>query len=278
MIRFYSGTMEPIPGTPETWQARLLNERDPVERWRPPPDSGRAWNRAEVIEVIPETPDAVTLRMRVAEPEPFRPGQHFILRVPRAGRAPAQRTFSPGSSPFPDPDLLDITVKEVPDGLVSPMLVRRVPVGAALDLEGPYGVFTWTEADGGPVNMVAGGSGIAPLASMLRYAAAKNLAVPMRLLYSSPDATHVIYRDLLDRLARRHSWLTIAHTFTRDPADARARFHRRIDGAMLEEFFGTALGAADLYVCGPPSLVEAVRVGAGQLGVSDGRILSEEWE
>jgi len=262
----------------ELWKRKLLEGRDPVERWRSPSGSGRARNWAEVSEVVPETPDAVTLRMRVAEPEPFRPGQHFVLRVPLAGRPPAQRTFSPGSSPFPDPGVLDITVKEDPAGLVSPVLVRRVPVGALLDVEGPYGVFTWTEADGGPVNMVAGGSGIAPLASILRYAAAKDLTVPMRVLYSSPDAAHVIYRDLLDGLAARHSWLTIARTFTRDTAEDRARFHRRVDAAMLEEFFGTTFGTSDLYVCGPPGLVEAVRAGAGELGVPDAQVLSEEWE
>ena len=260
------------------WRSELLEGRDPPADWRTPPGSGVAWNRAEVVEVVPEAPDAVTLRLRLPEPEPFRPGQHFVLRVPLDGRPPAQRTFSPGSSPFPNPGVLDITVKEDPGGLVSPVLVRRVPVGAVLEIEGPYGVFTWTEDDGGPLSMVAGGSGIAPLASMLRYAAAKDLRVPTRLLYSTADVEHVIYRDLLDGLAGRHSWLTIAHTFTRDDADTRARFHRHIDTAMVEEFFGPGLGTGLLYVCGPPGLVATVRAGATELGVPEAQVLSEEWE
>jgi glycine betaine catabolism B len=228
--------------------------------------------------VVPEAPDAVTLHLRLTEPEPFRPGQHFILRVPLDGRPPAQRTFSPGSSPYPDPATLDITVREDPTGLVSPVLVRRVPVGATLEVEGPYGVFTWTEDDGGPIWMVAGGSGIAPLSSILRYVAAKGLEVPARLLYSSSDAEHAIYRHLLDGLAVRHRWLSLAHSFTADAEDTRAQFHRRIDTAMLEEFFGAGLRTGTLYVCGPPGLVANVRASADELGVPEAQVLSEEWE
>lgn len=228
--------------------------------------------------MVPEAPDCVTLRVRVTEPEPFLPGQHFILRMPVAGRPPAQRTFSAGSSPYPDPAVVDITVREDPAGLVSPVLVRRVPVGATLAIEGPYGVFTWTEADGGPLSLVAGGAGVVPLMSMLRYAAAKGLEVPMRLLYSSADAAHVIYRDALDGLAGRHRWFEVAHTFTRDPADARARFHGRVDTPMVEEFFGSDLRSGPFYVCGPPGFVDTARAALAGAGVPDDGILSEEWE
>lgn len=143
-------------------------------------------------------------------------------------------------------------IKEVPAGRVSPQLVRQIPVGAVLAIEGPFGYFTWTEADGGPLALVGAGSGMVPLMAIIRYAAARQLNVPVRLLCSSAGRDHAIYHDRLAVLAASHPWLEVTHTFTRDPHDTYARYHRRIDATMLAETFASIADTCQAYVCGPP--------------------------
>jgi len=138
-----------------------------------------------------------------------------VVRVPTGGRFPSLESYSVASSPWPDPSVIELTIKEVPGGLVSPLLVRRIPVGAVLAIEGPFGYFTWTETDGGPLALVGAGSDIVPLMAIIRYAAAKQLAVPVRLSLSSEDRTHAIYHQQLTTLAQAHPWLEVTHTFTR---------------------------------------------------------------
>src|SRR4051794_4584480 len=99
---------------------------------------------AEVVEVIPETADATTLRLRLPQPIDFLPGQYFTVCLDVEGVAwPVTRTYSVASSPFPPTSTIDLTVKETSDGLASRILVRDITVGATLDVEGPYGYFTW---------------------------------------------------------------------------------------------------------------------------------------
>jgi NAD(P)H-flavin reductase len=85
-----------------------------------------------------------------------------------------------------------------------------------LELRGPIGgYFTWRVADGGPLLLVAGGSGIVPLMAMIRHRAAQGSNVPTRPLYSSRAFDEIIYRDALARLAAADPTLTVTHTLTR---------------------------------------------------------------
>src|SRR5436190_210156 len=124
--------------------------------------------------------------------------------------------------------------------------------GDVFELRGPIGgYFVWGVQDGGPLFLVAGGSGIVPLMSMLRHRSAMHSTIPTRLLYSSRRWDEVIYRDELLRLADKDPGLVVTHTITRDaPAEFRG-YRRRIDRAMLEEA-GWPSGDAPLtYICGP---------------------------
>lgn len=161
---------------------------------------------------------------------------------------------------------------------VSPVLVRRVPAGAILGIDGPYGYFTWTEADAGPVALVGAGSGIVPLMAMIRYAVAKELQVPIRLLYSSRDRLHSIYYSELASLAEQHPWLHVTHTFTADPTDSSARYHRRVDLDMIAAVFDDVSSECVAYVCGPFEMVRATETALETIGVKPGRLLSENWE
>ncbi|MGI8750743.1 MAG: FAD-binding oxidoreductase [Acidimicrobiales bacterium] len=236
------------------------------------------WQQAEVVELIGETPDALTLRLRLGEPGGFLPGQYYNVRLAVAGRPrPVQRSYSVGSSPFPDASVIDLGVREIPGGLVSPRLVRDLSCGDRVEVRGPAGRFTWTEAAGGPLLLVGAGSGLVPLMAIIRYAAAANLAIPMRLVCSSANFDSAFYHDDLARLTETCGWLQVVHTFTQDPDDSRAAHHRRVDRAMLVEALHGQLPRW-VYVCGPPIMVEAAAGWLADLGVDPATIRSEKYD
>jgi ferredoxin-NADP reductase len=232
-----------------------------------------------VVEVIPETDDATTLRCRLDGPVEFIAGQYFNLRMPVEGRPrPAIRTYTVSSSPFPPSPTVDLTVKETVGGLVSPILVRDTPVDTVVDLDGPFGAFTWDETDGGPLLLVGAGSGIVPLMAILRYQEARQLEVATSLLLSSRDRDHIIFSAALERMSQRCPWLRVTHTLTADDDDRYATHHRRVDRQMLAEVADEAPGSLLAYVCGPPPFVHDVETMLLDLGVVSTRIRIEDWD
>ncbi|MBW4078487.1 MAG: oxidoreductase [Acidobacteria bacterium] len=236
------------------------------------------WQNAEVLDIIQEAPDAITLRLRLEESDGFLPGQYYNVRLLVPDRpGPVQRAYSVGSSPLPDSSIIDLGVREVPGGLVSPRLVGDLTAGDRVEVRGPVGRFTWTTDDGGPVLLVGAGSGVVPLMSMIRYAVAANLDIPMRLVCSSSNFDYAFYHRDLAYLAERFSWLNVAHTFTRDPLDQRASHHRRIDQIMIAEAVGGQFPKRT-YVCGPPAMVEDVQKWLTELGVDPATVLVEKYD
>lgn len=236
------------------------------------------WENAHVAEIIEEAPDAVTLRLQLEESTGFLPGQYYNVRLAVPGRTgPIQRAYSIASPPLPDPSVIDLGVREIPDGLISPRLVRDLSPGDHIEVRGPVGRFTWTADDGGPVLLIGAGSGIVPLISMIRYAAVAQLAIPVRLVSSSSNFDYTFYHHELSDLAARHPWLEVVHTFTRDPDDPRASHHRRIDRAMVAEVVAGQF-PRHTYICGPPAMVEAVQGWLTELGVDPDHVQVEKYD
>jgi ferredoxin-NADP reductase len=157
--------------------------------------------------------------------------------------------------------------------------------GDTLELRGPIGgYFVWDVSLGGPLLLVAGGSGIVPLMAMLRH---RNAAVgttdadghrvPARLLYSSRGWEEVIYRDELARLTESDTSLEVRHTLTREQPRGWNGFKRRIDRAMLEEVAWPPSEKPQVFVCGPTPLVEAVAEALVELGHQPARIKTERF-
>ncbi len=230
-----------------------------------------------MAEVIDEAPDAVTLRLRLADAAGFLPGQYYNVRLAVPGRPrPVQRAYSVGSSPVPDPSMIDLGIREVPGGLLSPLLVG-LRAGDRLSVRGPYGRFTWDGRDGGPVLLVGAGSGMVPLMSMVRHAAQRGRGDPVVLVCSAITYCHAFYREELAALVARHPWLRVVHCITRDPAEPRAHYHRRVDSTVLSESLdGNHPVAA--YLCGPPAMVESVAAALVGLGVAPETIWKEKYD
>jgi ferredoxin-NADP reductase len=136
-----------------------------------------------------------------------------------------------------------------------------------LELRGPVGgYFVWEADMGGPLLLVAGGSGIVPLMSMLRHRDASGAEVGAKLLYSSRSWEDVIYRDELERLASAAPGPEVVHTLTRSQPPGWTGYARRVDGQMLGETAWPASGMPSAFVCGPTPFVESVAAALVRLG------------
>jgi ferredoxin-NADP reductase len=231
------------------------------------------WRVATVIEVVSETARARTLFLDVPGWPGHRAGQHVDVRLTAEDGYQTERSYSIASPP--EDSRLALTIERLEDGEVSPYLVDELRAGDQVEIRGPIGgYFVWDVSLGGPLLLVAGGSGIVPLMAMLRHrdaALAKSGAearhrVPARLLYSSRRWDEVIYRDELGELARKDDTLEVVHTLTRlAPADWKG-FTRRIDRMMLAEVAWPATEKPQIFVCGPTPLVESAAASLVELG------------
>src|SRR5918999_4169696 len=158
------------------------------------------WRLAEVIEVVAETPRTKSLVLEVPGWEGHKAGQHVDVRLTAEDGYRAQRSYSIASAP--EDGRLTLTVDRLEEGEVSPYLTEVLMKGDKLELRGPIGGwFTWEASDGGPLLLVAGGPGIAPLKAMIRHRAAAHSDAPVRLLYSSRSREETIYAEELESLA-----------------------------------------------------------------------------
>jgi ferredoxin-NADP reductase len=234
------------------------------------------WLLADVVETVVETPRTTSLVLSVPGWGGHLPGQHVDVRLTAEDGYQAQRSYSIASAL--DGERVELTVERLDDGEVSPYLADELRPGDKLELRGPIGgYFTWEVANGGPLLLVAGGSGIAPLMAMIRHRAAAGDHVPARLLYSSRSYDDIIYREELARLAAADSTCEVIHTLTRSqPADW-AGYRRRIDEAMLAEVAWPPANRPLVYVCGPTRLVESVASALIALGHEPGRVKTERF-
>jgi ferredoxin-NADP reductase len=208
-----------------------------------------------------------------------RAGQHVDLRLVAEDGYQAQRSYSIASAPE-DP-LLALTIERLDDGEVSPYLADVLQPGDGLELRGPIGgYFVWDVRDGGPLLLVAGGSGVVPLLAMLRHRAHADQAtrerVRTRLLYSARRWSDVIDREEIERLATTTN-AEVTFTLTREVPAGWAGLRRRVDREMLGAVVWPASTMPLAYVCGPTPFVESVATLLVELGYDPLRVRTERF-
>lgn len=234
------------------------------------------WRVAEVRDIVEETPRVRSLLVSVPGWPGHRPGQHVDVRLTGEDGYRAQRSYSIASAP--EAAHLMLTVERIEEGEVSPYLASEARPGDRFELRGPIGgYFVWTVADGGPLQLVAGGTGIAPLMAMLRHRAAAGSTIPTRLIYSSRTLDDIIYRAELDRLAARGDGLEVVHTLTRQQPAGWTGETRRIDRDMLARVGFAPQARPTTFICGPTSLVESVARSLRELGHEASLIKTERF-
>jgi ferredoxin-NADP reductase len=215
------------------------------------------WQVATVRDLREETAETRTLVLDVPDWRGHLAGQHVDVRLTAEDGYQAERSYSIASAP--ESPSLELTVEHVPDGEVSTYFVEDLVVGDRFEIRGPIGGhFTWRVEDGGPLLLVAGGSGLVPLMAMLRHRAAQDATVPARLLVSARRWHDALYRDELAALAAREDGLAVAYTLTRAVPPEWDGYERRVDAAMLREVGPEPAAMPRVFVCGPTAFVERV--------------------
>jgi ferredoxin-NADP reductase len=231
-----------------------------------------AWRPAEVREVVHETPSASTLLLDVQGWPGHRAGQHVDVRLTAEDGYQAQRSYSIASAP--EDARLAITVERLDDGEVSPYLVDDVRAGDFVEVRGPVGGwFVWDTRDGGPLFLVAGGSGVAPLMAMLRHRAAAGSDAEATLLLSARRPDDVIYAGEFETLAG----VRVEITYTREVPSGWTGYARRVDRSMLAEVAPDPERDPRVFVCGPTGFVEGVARDLVALGYDPSRIRTERF-
>jgi ferredoxin-NADP reductase len=225
-----------------------------------------------VTAVTSETPSVRTIGLRLPSWPGHQAGQHLDIRLTGDDGYSAERSYSIAAA---SDDPVAITVERLDDGEVSPYLTEDVHVGDQLEIRGPVGgYFVWETADGGPLLLVAGGSGIVPLRAILRQRAHSGSDVPVKLLYSARTLSDLIYRDELDGY---RDGVEIVYTLTREAPDGWTGYTRRVDSALLAETAWPAGKNPLAYVCGPTNFVETAAGGLVALGYEPGRVKTERF-
>ena len=235
------------------------------------------WQIATVTAIKPETSKVKSFSLALPNWAPHRAGQHYDIRLTAPDGYQAQRSYSIASAPE-RAGQIDLSIERIEDGEVSSYLHDVLVPGDQVEVRGPVGgYFVWEAAQGGPLLLIGGGSGVVPLMAMLRHRNAAGSSVPTRLLYSSRTFEDVIYREELDGLHAAGMGLEVIHTLTRSQPPGWAGYTRRIDQAMLSEVAHPLGRAPQVFICGPTLLVEAAANGLVQAGIKAERIRTERF-
>lgn len=234
------------------------------------------WRAARVADALVATPTARILRLMVPGWPGSDPGQHVDIRLTAEDGYQAVRSYSLAS--YGPGESVELAVDEVPDGEVSPYLVRDVLPGDELEVKGPLGgYFVWRPGGEAPVQLIAGGSGIVPLVAMARAAMDAGAEASVRLLYSVRTSANAIYREELDRIAAGSGGAGVTWVYTRQGPPGWSGRVGRVDDETLRGSAWAPERMPDVFVCGPTGFVEHVADALVRLGHPAERVRTERF-
>lgn len=235
------------------------------------------WQIAQVKAIKQETPTVKTFTLSIPEWVQHRAGQHYDIRLTAPDGYQAQRSYSIASEPERRGEI-DLTVERLDDGEVSPYLHDVLVPGDQVEVRGPLGgYFVWETTLGGPLLLIAGGSGVVPLMAMVRHRTTQRSDIPTRLLYSVRTPEDIIYADELIRLSEQEAHLKVIYTFTRQAPANWQGYTRRIDEMILRDALQPLGENAHIYICGPTALVEVAANTLAAIGIDAASIRTERF-
>ena len=211
--------------------------------------SGPQETTATVTAVDMLSDSTVSLKVKLAQSFGFLAGQYVNLGVPGTDQT---RAYSFSSKPGEDE--ASFLIRNVPNGLMSTYLTSQAKAGDEMKVVGPMGSFYLREVQG-PTLLLAGGTGLAPLLSMLQVMADNGNAEPIHLLYGVNTQADLVELATLDGLTSQLANFTYT-TVVVDEASGHSHtgyVTAHMDTAKFD------INTADVYLCGPPPMVEAVR-------------------
>ncbi len=204
------------------------------------------------------------------------PGQHVDIRLTAEDGYQAQRSYSIANAN--NNEHVALTVEAVENGEVSPYLVDELVAGDRIELRGPIGgYFVWEPSLGGPLQLIAGGSGLVPLMAMIRSQMSYASPVRTNLVASARSWEELIYRDELEKLSRERDDFDVVYTLTRSQPHGWNGYGRRIDKDLLAASTFAVEEAPLIFVCGPTGFVETAAAIMLELGHQPGGIKTERF-
>ncbi len=223
----------------------------------------RDWLVGTVVSTSTQTPTAKSIVLEVPGWVGSTAGQHVDVRLTAEDGYQAVRAYSLASTG--PGDRVELAIDLIENGEVSPYLVGELREGDQLEFRGPLGRwFVWKPEQTGPVQLVAGGSGVVPLLAMARAHAASGSTAPFRLLYSVRAPSEVFYAEELAALASPH--LEVTFVYTRETPDGWHTPAGRVTREILREATFPASERPAVFVCGPTGFVESVADWLVELG------------
>lgn len=240
------------------------------------------WQAATIEAIRVQTPTVKSFVLRPGDARPFFAGQHVDVRLTAEDGYEAHRSYSICSSPHVK-GTIELAIEELPTGEVSPYFHEVAQVGDVVDVRGPFTThFAWQPDEHGEVLLLGGGSGVAPLMSMVRLHAALAEPPRMTLVYSARSWSDVIFRDELLQLRQTRTTLRVVFAITRDITEAPdglvADFSHRLDQSAIQKLLHENGGMPNTcFVCGNNSFVGAVADALVSAGITPQNIRTERY-
>jgi ferredoxin-NADP reductase len=242
----------------------------------PPLDGSMPWREAVIERIERRTPRVVSVFLRASLGQHYA-GQHLDVRLTAPDGYQALRSYSIASAP--GERWIELVVERLENGEVSPYFAEVAQPDDVIEIRGPLGGhFVWTADDGGPLLLVAAGSGVAPLLAILRHRALTAPHIDTLLAYSVPVWAEVIHGDQLLHADADDPHFRLVVTTTREGRRRPGDFERRLDREVLREILGQwGARPEHAYVCGSTPFVEAVSTALVEVGVRADRVRTERY-
>lgn len=230
-----------------------------------------------IAQIFTETPTIKTFRMIPPGadrlPFDFLPGQFLQVEVASGDGNKAKRSYTIASSPT-QRAYVELTVKREAQGAVSRHLHDNVQAGDLVRIAGPFGHFTFTGTDAESIVLIAGGVGITPMMSILRFLTDTAWPGDIFFVYAARATEEFVFRAEIELLERRHPNLHVFASMQRTPGTVWHGAEGHITRELLEAAV-PEIAKRRIHLCGPPPMMAAMRNILTEIGVPQAQIFSE---
>lgn len=232
-----------------------------------------------LLEIRDEAKGTKSFFWRPEKPVSYLAGQYFYFTLPSLKYPDprgATRHFTLASSPTEGEILRNTTRIREESGYKKTL--NELPAWSVIEGEGPNGTFLLDENEKGPFVFLAGGIGITPFRSMMKFATDKKLSIPMHLIYSNSIPEEIAFKAEVEGFAQENPNIKVDLTISK-PEESKEKWGGltgRIDENLIRKLVADVT-APIFMVSGPPPMVDAVEQALGKLGLGAGRVRSEKF-
>ncbi|KAF0248759.1 MAG: HCP oxidoreductase, partial [bacterium] len=239
------------------------------------PDPKKSALILQLARIETQTPNAKTLRFLIPPGEQFsaRPGQFLTFQWMIDGKK-AVRSYTICSSPTQQ-GYIEITPKQVDNGYVSTFLNEKATIGLTVEAKGPSGQFYFDETKHKKLVLLAAGSGITPMVSILRYLDDRCLEIDTTLIYGVQTPKDIIFEKELNRLKERLNNFRYTVSLTKPEKDWKGvtgRINRALIEANVKDLSGSTF-----FLCGPKQFMDSLTETLRSMGVATDQIRVESF-